>query len=62
MLTQPPMQGPVMGAMPVAPTAPVPAPTGATSAMPQYLPFGVQPVNYQPVYYGAVPYYWTSGR
>lgn len=61
-LSQPPMQGPVMGAMPVAPMAPMPAPTGATSAAPQYLPFAVQPVGYRPMYYGAAPYYWNSGR
>jgi len=64
MLTQPPMQGPIMGGMPMAPTAPVQMQPNTTSAAPQYLPFAgqVQPVGYRSYYYGAVPYYWNSNR
>jgi hypothetical protein len=65
MLSQPPMQGPVMGGMPVAPTAPVQVQPGQTSAAPQLLPFAgqVQPVGYRPMYYyGAAPYYWNNAR
>lgn len=51
-LSQPPMQGPVMGGMPAAPMAPMPAPAGAAP---------VQGIGYRSMY-GAVPYYWNNGR
>ena len=65
MLSQPPMQVPVMGGMPMTPAAPMQAPAGASSAAPHLLPYAsqVQPVGYRPMYYyGAAPYYWNSAR
>ncbi len=55
-LSQPMMQNPVMGGMPAAPMAPMPAPTGA-------VPFSApaQGIGYKSMY-SAVPYYWNGGR